>query len=234
MKKLIASLAILLAFGTTALAAPLPKEGTYLNKDGSLVTAEQEQPPQLIKAKMLPEDANVHEALKMLPHSAATVLKLTINEDGAVTHTELLESSTSLILDQYAASSVEGWSFKPAMRGEKAVVSNAAVPIRFVSSMVAVPAAPVSPVMKDMNDEVRDAAERNNHPVIQVKVFITNEGKMDGKPESVKPEAGTMSSADFKILGKYAEDCVKKWTFTPAQNPDGESIGADTLLDVTL
>ena len=57
---------------------------------------------------------------------------------------------------------------------------------------------------------------------------------MDGKPEAVKPEAGTMSSSDFKILGKYAEDCVKKWTFTPAQNPDGESIGADTLLDVTL
>ena len=234
MKKLIVSFALFLALGNTALAAPLPEEGTWLNKDGSPVTAEQEQPPQLLKAKMLPEDANVHEALKMLSHSSDTVLQLTINEDGAVTHTELIESSTSLILDQYAASSVETWSFKPAMRGEKAVVSRAAVPIHFISAMVSIPASPVNPLMKDRNEDVRAASERNGHPIIQVKAYINGEGKMEGKPEAMKPEGAGISSSDFKILGKYAEDCVKKWAFTPAQNPDGEAIGSDALVDVQL
>lgn len=234
MKKIILSLALLLALGTPSMAAGLPGDGVYLNKDGTPVTASQEKPPSLSSSKMLPQTQAVHDALTTLPHTAATVLQITINEDGAVTHAEVLQSSSSLILDQYAAESVEAWRFKPAMRGDRAVTSTASVPVRFISNMVSQPTAPKDSSLKDMNETVRSAAERNGHPTISVKASITADGKLDGKPAALKEENSSISAADFKILASYAEDCVRRWTFTPALNPDGEAIPSEAVFSVQL
>jgi TonB family protein len=234
MKKIILSLSLLLALGNLSMAASLPENGVYLNKDGTPVTAAEEIPPSLTSAKMLPQTKDVHDALLTLPHSSATVLRITINEDGAVTHAEEEQSSTSLILDQYAASCVESWRFKPAMRGDRAVISTAAVPVRFISNMVSQPAAPKEAVMKDMNESVHQAAERNGHPLISVKAFIKADGKMDGRPTAVKEETSSIPAGDYKILAAYAEDCVRHWTFTPALNPDGEAIASEAIFPVQL
>lgn len=98
MKKILISLSLLLTLGLTASAA-LPKEGVYLDKEGSPITEEQMVPPSVKSAPMLPQSAAVHEALSQLPHAASTVLLLAIDEDGAVTHEEIAESSSSLVLD---------------------------------------------------------------------------------------------------------------------------------------
>lgn len=234
MKKIILSLSLLLALGSLSMAADLPEDGVYLNKDGTPITAAEEIPPSLSSAKMMPQTEAVHEALASLSHSSATVLRITINEDGTVTHAEVEQSSSSLILDQYAASSVESWHFKPARRGDRTVTSTASVPVRFISAMVSTPAAPKETFLKDMNESVRQAAERNGHPLISVKAFITSGGKLDGKPAALKGENTSMSSGDFKILSAYAEDCVRRWTFTPALNPDGEAISSTAVFPVQL
>lgn len=94
MKKILISLSLLLTLGLTASAA-LPKEGVYLDKEGSPITEEQMVPPSVKSTPMLPQSAAVHEALSQLPHAASTVLILSIDEDGAVTHEEIAESSSS-------------------------------------------------------------------------------------------------------------------------------------------
>ena len=160
------------------------------------------------------------------------LIMLTITEDGNATNISVMSSSGSVILDQYAVDSVEHWQFQPAKRGEKAVSSSTQAPILFISTMVSVPAAPASQVLKDMSDEVYEAAVRNRHPVLTVKVYVTSDGTMDGAPEVVKDEQ--VSSADFKTLSKYVAASVKSWTFTPAQNPDGEAIGSEVLIPVQV
>lgn len=80
MKKILISLSLLLTLGLTASAA-LPREGVYLDKEGSPITEEQMVPPSVKSAPMLPQSAAVHEALSQLPHDASTVLILSIDED---------------------------------------------------------------------------------------------------------------------------------------------------------
>ena len=81
-------------------------------------------------------------------------------------------------------------------------------------------------------EEVREAAERNAHPVLTVKVYVNSDGKMDGAPEVMKDEK--LSSADFKALSKYVTASVKTWTFTAAKNPDCEAIGSEVLIPVQV
>ena len=106
------------------------------------------------------------------------------------------------------------------------------IPLRFISTMISVPAAPTSQVLKDMPEEVREAAERNAHPVLTVKVYVNSDGKMDGAPEVMKNEK--LSGADFKALSKYVTASVKTWTFSAAKNPDGEAIGSEILIPVPV
>lgn len=231
MKKLWLAFSLSLALCASASAA-VPQDGYYLDKDGTPLTEEQQTPPTVKAAKMAPQTVAVQDAMATLPHSTNTMLRLTVTEDGNAADTEVIQSSGSIILDQYAMESANTWAFQPAKRGDKAVRMTVSVPIRFVSTKVEIPAAPVSPILKDMSDEVRETAERNGHPALEVKVYITATGKLDSKPEAIKPE--TMNASDFKVLAKYAENCVKSWTFSPAQNPDGETIGADTLVTVQM
>lgn len=48
---------------------------------------------------------HIYGTLLNLPHSTATLLQMTINEDGVAVHTEVVQNSSFLILDQYASSS---------------------------------------------------------------------------------------------------------------------------------
>lgn len=234
MKKVLIALSLpfLLSFGISVSAA-LPQEGVYLNKDGSPVTEDQKTAPSIKSAKMLPQSQAVHDALASLPHSSSTVLLLTINEDGTVTHEEITQSSSSIILDQYAASSAESWTFRPAALAGRAIASTVTIPVRFVSALVAIPATPSNQIMKDMNEKQNAAALSAGHPVIPVKVHISAAGKMEGKPSAQK-EGLSLSEENYKILSSYVEDCVRGWTFTAAQNPDGEPIESDLVIPVQV
>ena len=231
MKKLILTSLLTLALAASASAA-VPAGGVYLDKDGTPLTEAQQVPPSLKSQKMAPQTTAIREALASLPGNRLVLITLTVTEDGNATNISVMNSSGSVILDQYAVDSVEHWQFQPAKHGEKTVSSNASVPIRFISTMVSVPAAPTSQVLKDMSDEVREAAERNRHPVLTVKVYIKSDGTMDGAPEVLKDE--TLPTADFKILSKYVVSSVKSWTFTPARNPSGDAIGSAILISVQL
>lgn len=154
-------------------------------------------------------------------------------KNGAVTHEEVSESSSSLILHQYAASSAESWTFRPARRGEKAVPFTVRIPVRFVSAMISVPPAPEKQVMADMTDKEQQAAERSGHPTFSVKLSIDGEGKMTAPPK-VQKEGLTLSDSDFKILSRYIERSLRQWTFSPARNPDDEAIEAETAISITV
>ena len=159
-------------------------------------------------------------------------IALTVTEDGTAANASVVQSSGSIILDQYAIDSVNLWQFHPAKRGDRSVSTSVTIPLRFISTMISVPAAPTSQVLKDMPEEVREAAERNAHPVLTVKVYVNSDGKMDGAPEVMKDEK--LSGADFKALSKYVTASVKTWTFTAAKNPDGEAIGSEVLIPVQV
>lgn len=232
MKKFLISLSLLLSFGFTASAA-LPEEGVYLDKDGSPITEDQMVPPSVKSAKMLPQTKAVHEALTQLPHDASTVLLLSINEDGAVTHEEVAESSSSLILDQYAASSAEAWTFHPARRSDKTIPFTVRIPVRFVSALVSTPPAPEKQVMADMTEKEEQAAEKAGRPSFAVNLSIDREGKMSAPPE-IQKDGAALSDSDFKILSRYIERSLRQWTFSPARNPDGEAIEAETIISITV
>lgn len=232
MKKILISLSLLLTLGFTASAA-LPKEGVYLDKEGSPITEEQMVPPSVKSAPMLPQSAAVLEALSQLPHAASTVLLLAIDEDGAVTHEEIAESSSSLVLDQYAAGSAKSWTFHPARRGDKDIPLTVRIPVRFTSALVSVPPAPEKQVMADMKEKEEQAAERSGHPSFTVKLSIDRNGKMSAPPVIEKEGTG-LSDADFKILSSYIERSLRQWTFAPARNPDGEAIDAETAISITV
>lgn len=231
MKKLILTSLLTLALAASASAA-VPASGVYLDKDGTPLTEAQQVPPSLKSHKMAPQNAAIQEAMSQLPHSTSTLIALTVTEDGTAANASVAESSGSIILDQYAIDSVNLWQFRPAKRGDRSVATSVTIPLRFISTMVSVPAAPASQVLKDMSDEVREAAERNDHPVLTVKVYVKSDGTMDGAPEVMKNEQ--ISGADFKTLSKYVTASVKTWTFTPAQNPDGETIGSEVLIPVQV
>ena len=221
MKKILISLSLLLTLGLTASAA-LPKEGVYLDKEGSPITEEQMVPPSVKSVPMLPQSAAVHEALSQLPHAASTV-----------THEEIAESSSSLILDQYAAGSAKSWTFHPARRGDKDIPLTVRIPVRFTSALVSVPPAPEKQVMADMKEKEEQAAERSGHPSFTVKLSIDRNGKMSAPPV-IEKEGPALSGEDFKILSSYIERSLRQWTFAPARNPDGEAIDAETAISITV
>ena len=169
MKKLILTSLLTLALAASASAA-VPAGGVYLDKDGTPLTEAQQVPPSLRSHKMAPQNAAIQEAMAALPHSTSTLIALTVTEDGTAANASVAQSSGSIILDQYAIDSVNLWQFRPAKRGDRSVSTSVTIPLRFISTMISVPAAPTSQVLKDMPEEVREAAERNAHPVLTVKV----------------------------------------------------------------
>lgn len=232
MKKLLIALTAVLAFGSGVADAAVPEGGYFLDKSGAPLTKEQWTPPKLKTHPTPPMSRLVYNAVKALPHSSSTIIHLTVNEDGFPVGPAVTQSAGSVILDEYAVNSVKNWTFVSAKMGDKAVNSEVEVPVRFVSLMVATPSVIKSQPMKTPSAAVKEAAERNHHPWMQVSVHIESDGTIQETPVTLEHEQ--LGKEDFKLLSRYAEKCVRDWTFTPAVNPDGEIIPEDTVLAVQL
>lgn len=232
MKKLLIALTAVLAFGSGVADAAVPEGGYFLDKNGVPLTKEQSTPPKIKTHPTPPMSRLVYNAVKALPHSSSTIIRLTVNEDGFPVGPAVTQSAGSVILDEYAVKSVINWTFIPAKMGDKAVNSAVAVPVRFVSLMVATPSAVKSQPMKTPSAAVKETAERNHHPLMHVSVHIESDGTIKEAPVALENEQ--LNEEDFKLLARYAEKCVRDWTFTPAVNPDGEIIPEDTILAVQL
>ena len=137
MKKLILTSLLTLALAASASAA-VPAGGVYLDKDGTPLTEAQQVPPSLRSHKMAPQNAAIQEAMAALPHSTSTLIALTVTEDGTAANASVVQSSGSIILDQYAIDSVNLWQFHPAKRGDRSVSTSVTIPLRFISTMISV------------------------------------------------------------------------------------------------
>lgn len=226
------TLALLLGLSGESFAA-VPEGGVYLNKDGTPVAEKDQQPPALVSNPMAPMTAAVQNAMALLPHSGAAVIQFTVNEYGQPEDASVAQSSGSVILDDYAVTSVEGWKFKSAKRGSQNVAAAVSVPVRFISTMVAVPATATNQPMKDVPANVSALLSGAEGGLdVPVTVHLSNEGKLEGDPEPALWEGTTLSQEAQKTIQSYAASCVKDWTFTPAKNPDGESIRSDMTIVV--
>lgn len=217
-----------------AAQAALPDSGVYLGKDGVPIAEEDTAGPQLLSRAMLPHSAAVQNAMALLPHSAAASVAFTIDAYGQPSDAAILESSGSAVLDEYALASVQGWKFKPARRGKDAVSSSVRVPIRFISTMVAIPASADKRPMKPLPGSLRQILDRYPDGLsIPVDVDVDSSGR-PSDPVPAETAEGAGVPGQITELQTYAADCVKDWTFTPARNPDGEAIPSRLRLSVTL
>ena len=173
MKKILILLSAALLLSSGISQAAVPQGGYFLDKNGVPLTEEMQTKPSLKSNPMLPQSGAVHAAMESLPHSSATVIRMTVTEDGIPADAVVTQSAGSVVLDEYAMRCVEGWRFNPAKLGDKPVSAAVSIPVRFLSMMVSTPAAPSDRPMKKASAEVKEAIERNNHPVIRVSVYIT-------------------------------------------------------------
>ena len=208
-----------------AVSAAVPESGVYLNKDGTPVKEEQTTPFQLTKGDMPPMGRAVRYAMSALPHNMITMVRFTVDEYGTVQHTTVTHSSGSAILDEYAVSAVNGWQFTPARRGDKAIPTEAEVPVWFRSNMVAIPAVPKDKPLPDLPESVRSFLSGLPSGIDLSVIFsIDEKGRQDAAASIEKPETWNDSDKNWKRLSEYARRAVKDWTFTPAKNPDGDAI----------
>lgn len=225
-KILLLALALLASGGTSH--AAIPAGGVYLNKDGTPAAAEEAVPVKALKTPMAPMSGAVLSAMALLPHNQAALVAFTVDEDGQVRDPSIAASSGSVVLDEYAMTSVSGWSFTPARRGEKVISSSVQVPVRFTSSKVAVSAAPKEKSLKDMpRDLSQFLASIPSGVDLSIQFHIDRTGRQEGKAETAKPEGWGYTEKEWNALRQYALDTVKDWTFSPAQNPDGDLIRSD-------
>lgn len=219
----------LLAGGGSSYAA-IPAEGVYLNKDGTPAAAEEAVPVRLVKGGMAPMTEAVLSAMAALPHNQAALVAFTVDEDGRVRDPSIAATSGSVVLDEYAMTSVSGWSFSPARRGDKVISSPVQVPVRFTSSKVAVPAAPKGTPMKDMPEELAHfLASIPSGIDLSIQFHIDSSGKQEGKSEITRPAGWGYTDKEWNALRQYAADTVKDWTFTAARNPDADPCRSDLI-----
>ena len=80
---------------------------------------------------MLPQSGAVHAAMESLPHSSATVIRMTVTEDGIPADAVVTQSAGSVVLDEYAMRCVEaGASTRQTGRqaGERCRIHSCALP----------------------------------------------------------------------------------------------------------
>lgn len=219
----------LLAAGGPSYAA-IPAEGVYLNKDGTPAAAEEAVPVRLVKGGMAPMTEAVLSAMAALPHNEAALVAFTVDEDGRVRDATIAATSGSVVLDEYAMTSVSAWSFSPARRGDKVISSSVQVPVRFTSSKVAVPAVPKDPSLKEAPEDLASFLAAIPSGIdLSVQFHIDRSGRQEGKAEITKPAGWGYTDKEWNALRQYAADTVKDWTFTAAQNPDGDPIRSDLI-----
>ncbi|HEY5811967.1 MAG TPA: energy transducer TonB [Terrimicrobiaceae bacterium] len=71
------------------------------------------------------------EAARKAGHTGVAVLRVSINEKGAVVSVGLTKSSGHFLLDDRARSTVQRWTFKPARLNGKPIATQVDVPVRF-------------------------------------------------------------------------------------------------------
>lgn len=227
------ALALFLGLSSTSYAA-VPESGVYLNKDGTPVSEAEQTPPQLVSHTMPPQTAAVQNAMALLPHSSAAYVEFTVNEFGQTEDASIRQSSGSVILDEYAVTAVQGWTFKPARQGDRNVSAAVSVPVRFVSTMVALPAAPKTQPMKEVPQKVRTLLDGQEGGLdVPLLVRVTSDGSVESA-EAAPWDGSLLSGSDQKTIQAFAAKCVQDWTFTPAQNPDGEAIVSTATVIVHL
>lgn len=227
------ALAFVLGLSGTGYAA-VPDSGVYLNKDGTPVSEAEITPPQIISQTMPPQSAAVQNAMALLPHSSVVYVEFRVNEFGQPEDASIRQSSGSVILDDYAVSAVTSWTFKPARAGDRNISASIFIPIRFQSTMVAVPAAPKTQPMKEVPPKVRTLLDSQEVGLdVPLSVRVTRDGQVEETETSLWDGSALTSSQQRAILA-YAMECVKDWTFTPAQNPDGQAIDSTATVIVHL
>ena len=142
MKKILILLSAALLLSSGISQAAVSQGGYFLDKNGVPLTEEMQTKPSLKSNPMLPQSGAVHAAMESLPHSSATVIRMTVTEDGIPADAVVTQSAGSVVLDEYAMRCVEGWRFNPAKLGDKPVSAAVSIPVRFLSMMVSTPAAP--------------------------------------------------------------------------------------------
>lgn len=231
--KMLAPLALAAFLAAGSASAAVPAEGMYLNRDGTPVTEEQMTPVRPTATPMPEQNSAVLDAMRALPHSSAAVVHFTVTADGLPKDAIIASSSGSVVLDEYAVTAVAGWRFSPAKRDDRPVSTEVNVPIRFRSSMVSVPAAPTSSPMKELPKSAAEIVSSHEGGIdVPVAVSVKADGSLDGAPKTAPWDNETLTDAEKKTLGRYAENAVKGWTFSPAENPDGEAIASDVVVIV--
>ena len=78
MKRILISLSAALLLSSGISQASVPQGGYFLDKDGVPLTEEMQTKPSLKSNPMLPQSGAVHAAMESLPHSSATVIRMTV------------------------------------------------------------------------------------------------------------------------------------------------------------
>lgn len=231
--KMLAPLALAACLAAGSVSAAVPAGGMYLNRDGTPVTEEQMTPVRPTATPMPPQSEAVLSAMAALPHSSSALVHFTVTEDGAAKDATIAASSGSIVLDEYAVTAVSGWRFSPAKWDGRPASTEVNVPIRFISTMVSVPAAPTSSPMKELPKSAAEIVSSHEGGIdVPVAVSVKADGTLDGTPKTAPWDNETLTDAEKKTLGRYAENAVKGWTFSPAENPDGEAIASDVVVIV--
>ena len=86
MKKILILLSAALLLSSGISQAAVPQGGYFLDKNGVPLTEEMQTKPSLKSNPMLPQSGAVHAAMESLPHSSATVIRMTVTEAVSYTH----------------------------------------------------------------------------------------------------------------------------------------------------
>jgi protein TonB len=101
------------------------------------VTTQPKLPTPIVSHERLPPDFSGRmpviypEEARRMGFEGRVLLRLSINAEGRVTRTEIIESSGHKILDEAATRAVRTWQGKPAHVGGRPVASVEVLPIRF-------------------------------------------------------------------------------------------------------
>lgn len=229
-----AALALCLSAGVTSFAA-VPEGGVLLDKEGAPLEAEMTTPPKMESAPMPAKSAEVLSAMAELDHSSAAVVRFTVTTDGTTKDAEVTESSGKAVLDQYALDAVKNWTLRPARNKGNTIAAQVSVPIRFTSMKVVKVAVPKFQPDVKKSEAVKDLLQKHPDGALSVKVTLYVDS--EGKPSDVKglgPTYDFLSEKERTALREYAEKWVSAWTFEAAQNGDGQKIGSDAILVVSL
>lgn len=221
-----------------ASAAALPKEGTYLNKDGTLPSEEEKTPLQVLSMDLEYDSPDIEKELQNLPHSVTAIVRLTVDRDGFPADSTITKSTGDPVLDDFILKGVLNWRFIPAKVGNTPIASQAQAPITFISLKVNTPAyATEKPMRLDASEaleEISNFSSRFPSGIdVPIHVRILDSGLTDPDWDDFSTwDNSSLTPKEKRILLKYAAKSILDWKFVPAKNPDGQDIPSDQIVVV--